>query len=67
MKTARNLVAKKKIENRGREDRNMSHPGLAFTDTNPDKATHMTGIHGKGKGRHPRLEHIHEGLRKEYK
>lgn len=42
------------------DDTHMSHPGMEFGTTNPDEATHMTGIH-KG-GSHPRLQHIHSML-----
>lgn len=42
------------------DDEHMSHPGMHFDESNPDHATHMTGIH-KG-GTHPRLQHIHRML-----
>jgi hypothetical protein len=35
----------------------MSDPGMAFTHSNPDEATHMTGIHKGG-----RMGRIHETL-----
>ena len=46
------------------DDVHMSHPGLAFTKTNPDKATHMTGIHGKHHS--GRMGRIHSMLTKHY-
>lgn len=43
------------------DDMHMSHPGVHFSDENPDKhATSTSGIH-KG-GSHPRLQHIHRML-----
>ena len=42
------------------DDEHMSHPGMSFTDENPDPATHMSGIH-KGH-KNPRHEHIHRML-----
>ena len=44
------------------DDEHMSHPGMAFTTTNPDKATHMTGIHGKHHS--GRMGRIHSMLTK---
>jgi len=40
------------------DDMHMSHPGMPFTSTNPDKAANMTGIHHRGG----RLGSIHSML-----
>lgn len=42
------------------DDVHMSDNGMGFTDSNPDEATRMTGIH-KGH-KNPRHEHIHRML-----
>jgi len=42
------------------DDVHMSNNGMHFGDSNPDEATHMSGIH-KGHA-NPRHEHIHRML-----
>lgn len=50
--SARNLVPKKLSAGRSKGgDIHMSSPGMAFTNSNPDKATSMTGI-----AKHPRIK-----------
>jgi hypothetical protein len=41
------------------DDMHMSDNGMSFGDSNPDEATHMTGMHGH---KNPRHEHIHRML-----
>jgi hypothetical protein len=41
------------------DDTHMSHPGMEFGTSNPDEATHMTGIRHHANPRH---EHIHRML-----
>ena len=41
------------------DDTHMSHPGMPFGTSNPDEATHMTGMKGHASPRH---EHIHRML-----
>ena len=43
------------------DDEHMSNNGMHFGDSNPDEATHMSGIHG-GHHANPRHEHIHRML-----
>jgi hypothetical protein len=43
------------------DDMHMSDNGMSFGTSNPDEATHMTGIHGHSQ-RNPRHEHIHRML-----